>query len=109
MINTAKQQKEHFMPRKGYKWSKERYKDFIASGGPELKSKQFKGIPKSEEQKQKMSEAKLGVEKSESHRESMSRAHRERWAKWKKVKELYPDLSISEAWVVVNANPELFV
>lgn len=97
------------MPRRGYKWSQERHDAWIESGGPEAKSKQWKGVPKTEEQKQKMREAKLGVEKSAEHKESMARAHRARWDKYRKVKELYPDLAVSEVWDLIKANPELFV
>lgn len=97
------------MPKKGYTWSEERHAEWIASGGPQSKSVQFKGVPKSEEQKKKMSEAKLGVPKSDSHKQSMVRAHRARWDKYHKVKALYPELTNSEAWAIVNNNPELFI
>lgn len=57
---------------------RQRYKDNPAFA--KAVSDQHKGKPKSDEQKQKMREAKLGVRKSDDHKANMRKAHLKRYA-----------------------------
>lgn len=89
------------MPKKGYKWSQERLDAWKETEAYQRICERFAG-PKTVEQKRKMSEAKLGIEKTEQHRENMSRTHRRRWAKYNAIKAENPELESREIWDMVK-------
>ena len=55
------------------------------------------GVPKSNEQREKMRQRKLGVAKSEEHKETMSRAHLERQPRIREVHKRHPELTYHQA------------
>lgn len=88
----------------GKPWSAERMRQFYESGQYEEYSTRMRALGKSktEEQIEKMREAKLGIPKSLEHRAAMSAAHKARFAKFKDIQEEFPNLSKTEIWKLVK-------
>lgn len=89
---------------KGVPWSAERVARFYDSGKyEEYRDRMIAiGKVKTDEQKQKMREAKLGKPKSADHAAAMSNTHKQRWAWFAEVSKEYPDLDKTAVWAIVR-------
>lgn len=93
------------MPRKGYTWTEEYKEKFYSS--PKVKSHLEKfseaaKLPKTEDQKAKMSEAKKGRKYSDEHKARMAETHKFRNELRRKFEEANPDLDKESIWGLVN-------
>jgi hypothetical protein len=55
------------------------------------------GKPKSLEQREKMRQRKLGIPKSDSHKQTMSKSQRERLPRIQAIRQMFPDLTYQQA------------
>lgn len=85
-------------------WSPERLAHYYESGQYDASRDRMIAIGKvkTDEQKQKMREAKLGKPKTADHAAAMSNTHKQRWAWFAEVSEEYPELDKSAVWVIVR-------
>jgi biopolymer transport protein ExbB/TolQ len=93
------------MPTKGYTWNDEYRKKFYESDKVKDHLEKFieqASKPKTEQQKAKMSAAKLGRKFSDEHKQNMSEAQKFRNALRKEILEQEPQLAKSEVWIKVR-------
>lgn len=89
------------MPVKGSKWTPEDYDKFAASekfreAQVEFRLRAMK--PKTQAQKDKMSESHSGVPKTKEHRDAMSAAQKRRHELRKQILEQYPEMPMPVVW-----------
>lgn len=93
------------MKRIGYTWNDEYRKQFYESPKVQAHLSDFiaqASLPKSPEQREKMSLASTGKAKTAAHRESMSNTQKFRQALKKEIQIEHPELHISEVWDLVR-------
>jgi hypothetical protein len=93
------------MPHKGYTWTDEYKAEYLARPLVQAHMEDFlmkARMPKSDTQRQKMSEAKLGRKYTQEHKDNMSEAQKFRHALFRKVQADNPDLDSKEIWVIVR-------
>jgi hypothetical protein len=93
------------MPRKGFICDEEYLEKYYASPAVKFHLEVFTEMakqPKSQEVRDKMSEAKKGVPKTEEHRKHLSEAQKHRHLVFRRIKQLHPELTKAEIWVKVK-------
>ena len=89
------------MPVKGSKWTQEDYDKFAASEKFKKAQAEFRlraSKPKTQAQKDKMSESHTGVTKTQDHKDAMSAAQKRRHELRKQILEQYPGLPVEQVW-----------
>lgn len=94
------------MPRKGFTWGDEQREKYYSS--PSVKSHmelfaELAKLPKTPGIRQKMSEAKQGVPKTDEHKKHMAETQRKRHALFRTIKKDNPLLTKEELWDEVRA------
>ena len=93
------------MKRIGYTWNDEYRKQFYESPKVQAHLSDFiaqASLPKSPEQREKMSLASTGKAKTAAHRESMSNTQKFRQALKREIVNNHPELPVEEVWKLVR-------
>jgi len=89
---------------KGLPWSDERRERFITSGNDVKYKERMAALGKvtTDQQRERMRAAKLGVAKTPEQCAAMSNSHKQRWEWYAEVKAEFPELKKSEVWRIVR-------